>query len=130
MSTLNSRTEAGAKALPSLIPEGFTMAEHKPRARRVAPMHPGTVLADSIEGSGLSMRQVAKAIDMSPNGLNKVLLGKSPVTPETALRLARYLGTDDPEVWLRMQMDFDLWHARAAMKDKLAAIVPIGLPRT
>jgi plasmid maintenance system antidote protein VapI len=41
------------------------------------------------------MRQVARAIDMSPNGLNKVLNGGSPVTSETALRLAGHFGTDD-----------------------------------
>lgn len=126
MSTLNSRTEAGGEPLPSPVPEGVTMAEPKPRTRKVAPIHPGAVLADMIEGAGLSMREVARAIDMSPNGLNKVLNGASPVTPETALLLARYLGTDDPEVWLRMQMAFNLWHARIAMKDKLAAIVPLS----
>lgn len=124
MSTLNSRTEAGGAPSP-VPPEGFTMAEPKLRTRKVAPLHPGAVLADAIEDANISMREVARAIGMSPNGLNKVLNGASPVTPETALRLARYLGTDDPEVWLRMQMDFDLWHARTAMKEKLAAIVPL-----
>jgi len=124
MSTLNSRTEAGE--IPSPVPpEGVMMAEIKPRTRKAAPLHPGTVLADAIEGAGLSMREVARAIDMSPNGLNKVLKATSPITPETALRLARYLGTNDPDIWLRMQADFDLWHARIAMKDKLAAIKPL-----
>jgi addiction module HigA family antidote len=100
------------------------MVEPNP-PRTVAPMHPGKLFADAIEDANISICQAARAIDMAPNALSNVLNGESPVTPEIALRIARYLGSDDPEVWLSMQMDFDLWHARIAMEDRLAAIAPM-----
>lgn len=92
-----------------------------------APTHPGIVIADILDGGRISVRAMAKAIGMSPNGLNKIANGQGPVTPETALRIATYFGTDDAETWLAMQADYDLWHARIAMKDDLKAIEP--LPR-
>ena len=33
------------------------------------------------------------------------------VSPEMAVRLSKAFG-GSPEVWLRMQMNFDLWHAQ------------------
>jgi plasmid maintenance system antidote protein VapI len=50
----------------------------------------------------------------------------SPVTTDTALLLAAYLGTGEKgaELLLGMQMDFDLWDARARMKARLAKIKP------
>jgi plasmid maintenance system antidote protein VapI len=39
-----------------------------------------------------------------------------------ALRVAALLGSE-AEMWLGLQADFDLWHARRALKAKLANIV-------
>ena len=60
---------------------------------------------------------------MSPTGLQKVLSGQSPVMPETALRLGTWLG-NGPELWLNLQQEYDLWHARERMKADLAKIRP------
>jgi addiction module HigA family antidote len=93
--------------------------------RTVAPAHPGVVVADLLEDNGVSMRGAARAIGMSSTGLNKVLLGQSPVTPETALRLAAYFG-NTPELWLDMQRAHDLWNARAAIGKDVEKIKPLG----
>jgi addiction module HigA family antidote len=46
------------------------------------------------------------------------VLGKRAITPDTALRLARYFGTSE-RFWLGLQMDFDLEEARAALAETL-----------
>lgn len=121
MSTSNSRTETrdplpfGAIAMKSLPTEG----------RKVAPPHPGSVIADALQGAGISMRQAAIAVGMTPNGLHKVLAGKTPVTASTALRIEAYLG-GSAEVYLGLQVDFDLWHERERLAAELGAIVPAG----
>lgn len=53
---------------------------------------------------------------MHGGGLNPAayVLGKRSVTPDTALRLARYFGTSE-RFWLGLQMDFDLEAARAEL---------------
>jgi addiction module HigA family antidote len=40
---------------------------------------------------------------------SRVLNGKAAVSPEMAVRLAAAFGTSSPEVWLRMQAQYDLW---------------------
>lgn len=40
------------------------------------------------------------------------------ITPDTALRLARYFGTD-AQSWLNLQMSYDLKIAEAELKEKI-----------
>jgi addiction module HigA family antidote len=49
------------------------------------------------------------------NWLNEVVRGRRGVSADTALRLARLLGTS-AEMWLNLQTDWDLWHAAKAMR--------------
>ena len=124
MSILNNPTKETGGATPPLTGD-FAMASIPSGRRKVAPAHPGVVIADLLEDNGVSMRGAAKAIGLSPTGLNKVLTGKSPVTPETALRLAAYFG-NSPEHWLDIQQAHDLWNAREAIGKDVAKIKKIG----
>ncbi|MEN1729553.1 MAG: HigA family addiction module antitoxin, partial [Pseudomonadota bacterium] len=67
-----------------------------------------------LEPHGLSGRQLAKALSVSPSTLSRVLQGRSGVSPDMALRLSKALGRS-PESWLEMQHRFDLWHARRTL---------------
>jgi addiction module HigA family antidote len=104
--------------------EAEVMASYPARPRKRPPSHPGSIIADALDSVGISMREAARAIGMSPNGLNKVLTGKGPVTPETALRITAYIGAT-PELWLGLQADYDLWHAQERLKSEFAAIKPV-----
>lgn len=97
------------------------------RPRRRAPSHPGEVIADVLEAKRISGRQAASAIGMSPMGLQKVLAGTVPVTPATALRIATWFGSGDDgaELFLKLQMDYDIWHERKRLQADLAKIKPI-----
>ena len=56
-------------------------------------------------------RQLAAKLGVSPSTLNRILQGRSGISPEMALRLSKALGRS-PESWLLMQGNYELWHAR------------------
>jgi addiction module HigA family antidote len=55
--------------------------------------------------------------------MERLVREETPVTTDTALRLARYLGTT-AEFWLKLQARFDLETARQTRNDDIAAIKP------
>jgi addiction module HigA family antidote len=76
------------------------------------PPHPGEFIHDVyMEPFGYSCRFVAKQLDVAASTLNRVLKGKSAISPEMALRLSKSLGRT-PESWLMMQDNYDLWQAK------------------
>lgn len=81
------------------------------------PTHPGEVLIeDFLKPLGMSQYALAKAIGVPQIRVSEIVRGARAVTPDTALRLARYFGTS-PEFWLGMQATHDLEIAR----DKVGA---------
>ncbi|MEY3137228.1 MAG: hypothetical protein RL580_960 [Pseudomonadota bacterium] len=80
------------------------------------PPHPGEFI-DSVylKPHGIAGRELALKLDVSPSTLNRILTGKSGVSPEMSLRLAKCLGRS-PESWLTMQMNYDLWVAKRQVK--------------
>ncbi|MBF0305280.1 MAG: HigA family addiction module antidote protein [Alphaproteobacteria bacterium] len=76
------------------------------------PAHPGEVLLeDFLKPLALSQYALAKAIDVPQIRVSEIVNGKRAVTPDTALRLARYFGTS-AEFWVGMQATWDLETAR------------------
>ncbi len=71
------------------------------------PVHPGEILREEIELLELSGKAFAEALDVPPNRVTAILNGQRGVTADTALRLARYLGTT-PEFWLNLQKKYEL----------------------
>jgi addiction module HigA family antidote len=82
--------------------------ERKKMAKRLKPVHPGEVLReDFLIPAAMSVNQLALALRISTPRLNQIVRGISAVTPNTALRLARYLNTT-PDFWLNLQLQYDL----------------------
>jgi addiction module HigA family antidote len=76
------------------------------------PTHPGEVLReDFLKPLGLSQYALAKAIAVPQMRISDIVRGRRGITPDTALRLARYFGTS-AEFWIGMQTTFDLETAR------------------
>ncbi|MBX9637407.1 MAG: HigA family addiction module antidote protein [Nitrosomonas sp.] len=73
------------------------------------PPHPGEVIKElCLEPLGLSVTDAAKALGVSRKTLSTLLNGRSGISPEMALRLAKAFDTS-PESWLNQQMQYDLW---------------------
>jgi addiction module HigA family antidote len=77
-----------------------------------SPIHPGEVLReDFLKPLGLSQYALAKALDVPQIRVSQIVNARRAITPDTALRLARYFGTS-AEFWLGMQTTYDLETAR------------------
>lgn len=93
------------------------------------PVHPGEMLLrEFLVPMGLTQRDVADAIGVPYQRVNEIVNGRRGITPGTALRLARYLGTS-AEVWLNAQQRWDLWHAVRAEAGALGRIRRVGRRR-
>ena len=92
------------------------------------PPHPGEFITEVyLEPHGISGRQLAVKLDISPSTLSRILNGVSAISPEMALRLSKALGRS-PESWLSMQHAYDLWHAKKHVDLKRVArlkLVPV-----
>ena len=83
-------------------------------ARFLAPIHPGeTLREDVLRPLGISVNQLAKRLAVDATRLNDIVRGRRGISADTALRLARYLGTS-AEFWMGLQADYDLRLARQA----------------
>ena len=77
------------------------------------PTHPGEVLLEEfLKPYGLTQKELAERLKVSYPRINDLVHGRRGVTPDTALRLARYFGTS-PEFWLNLQLAYDLYQAEA-----------------
>ncbi len=75
------------------------------------PPHPGEFIREVyLEPFKVSYRLAAKSLNVSPSTFNRLVIGKSNISPEMALRLSKTFGRS-PESWLTMQDHYDLWQA-------------------
>jgi len=73
------------------------------------PPHPGEFIKEVyLDELGISEREVALKLKVAPSTLNRLIKGKTSLTPEMALRLSITLGRT-PESWLQMQDSYSLW---------------------
>jgi len=82
-------------------------------------LHPGEVLLEEfLKPMGISQNRLAREISVPPRRINEIVLRKRAISPDTALRLARYFGTSE-RFWLGLQVDFDLEAVRDQLSDRL-----------
>lgn len=87
------------------------------------PIHPGEVLReDFLVPLEMSAHALSKALHVPPARVNDIVLERRGVTPDTALRLARYFG-GDAKSWLDLQQAYDLKIAEKEVLKKITAEV-------
>lgn len=80
------------------------------------PPHPGEFIREiCLKPLNLSVTQAAEHLGVSRKALSELLNGKTGVSPEMALRLAKAFGTS-AESWLTQQMHYDLWQVKQKTK--------------
>lgn len=88
-------------------------------AERLPNIHPGEVLLEEfLKPFGISQNRLARDLKVPPRRVNEIVLGKRAVTPDTALRLARYFGTSE-RFWLGLQIDYDLEETQLALGESI-----------
>lgn len=68
---------------------------------------------------------MARELKIPPRRVNEIVLGKRGVSADTALRLARHLGTS-AEFWLGLQADYELDVARDRAEAEIQRDVKVG----
>lgn len=91
-----------------------------PRSRKLLPpIHPGEILReDFMAPLGLTMNKLALALHVPVTRVAEIVHERRGITPDTALRLARYFHTT-PRFWLNLQAAYDLEVAQ----DELASTI-------
>ncbi|MBA3980726.1 MAG: addiction module antidote protein, HigA family [Alcanivorax sp.] len=85
-------------------------------------IHPGEVLMEEFMAPlGISQNRLARAMQVPPRRINEIVHGQRAVTADTALRLARVLGTS-PQFWLGLQADYDLEEAASIDLEALSPL--------
>ena len=83
------------------------------------PVHPGEILFEEfLKPFGLSQNRLALDIRVPARRINEIVLGKRGISPDTALRLAKYFRMS-PQFWLELQMDYELDVAEDKLSEKI-----------
>ena len=83
------------------------------------PPHPGETLREDVLGPlGMSINRLATELGITATRLSEIVNGKRGITADTALRLARYLGTS-ADFWLGLQLEYDLRIARQVKQKEI-----------
>jgi antitoxin HigA-1 len=70
---------------------------------------------------GVSITAAADALGVTRKHISEIVNRRAPVSADMALRLASALGTE-PELWVNMQAQYDLWEAEQKAPPKVRAL--------
>ena len=95
--------------------------------KRLPPIHPGEILRDDfLKAMQITAYALAKVIKVPRSRVKEIVLGHRAISPDTAVRLARYFGTT-PDFWINLQSRYDLEVAERTMRKRIEREVS---PRT
>ena len=97
--------------------------------KKLKPMHPGEVLREEFL---LPLRMpagaLAKACGLPRTRIERIAGEQTGMTADTALRLAKALGTT-AQLWLNLQTDYDVQIARRALGKTLDRVKTVNKPK-
>ena len=94
-------------------------------SRKLAPVHPGEILREEfLTPMELSAYAVAAACGVPRTRIERIAREETPVTADTALRLAKYFGTT-AAFWMNLQAQYDLEVAEDGNAGELKRIKPL-----
>jgi len=80
------------------------------------PSHPGEILKELyVTPLGLTQSDLAALLQVTRVAINEIMNGRRGISPSMALKLADAFQTT-PQLWMNLQMDYELWRAKKAHK--------------
>jgi antitoxin HigA-1 len=106
-----------------------TMTEYTANRPNRAPTHPGAILReDVLPALGIGVTEMAQHLHVTRQQLHRVLAEDAGISPEMAIRVGKLCG-NGPDLWMNMQLAYDLWHAQHKLgRRKIAAIPTLQVP--
>jgi len=93
------------------------------------PTHPGVMLREEfLDPLGITQRDLSNGILVPYQRVNEIINQKRGITPDTALRLAKFFG-NTPGFWMNLQLRFDLYQAQKADNDDIKKIKTLKVDR-
>ena len=87
--------------------------------RDMPPIHPGEILLeDFLKPMGITQYKLAKGIGVPQMRISEIVAGKRSITADTALRFAKFFGTD-AQSWMNLQTQYDLTLTEEKISDVL-----------
>jgi addiction module HigA family antidote len=127
MTLKSSTTTRNGKGKNSVPPVSLVRPVHGWNYQYVT-TSPGEMLAEEfLKPLGLSQNRLAMSIRVPTTRIGEIVRGKRAITPDTALRLARFFD-NSPEFWLNLQQMHDLTKAKLALAKTIEAEVPVYEP--
>ena len=75
---------------------------------KMRPIHPGEILREEfLLPLGMTAHALALELKVPAPRINDIVRERRAITPDTALRLARYFG-NTPQFWMNLQSSYDL----------------------
>jgi addiction module HigA family antidote len=97
-------------------------------AKLLDEIHPGEILLeDFMKPMGISARQLAADIDVSPSRISELVNGQRPITADTALRLGLFFGME-ARFWLNLQSEYDIRVTDRELRAKLSPRIRVYRP--
>lgn len=88
--------------------------------------YPGVVLFEEyLQPMGITKTRFSRDLGISFRRANELLNGKRDFTPDTALQVAKYIGTT-PEFWMNWQVKYDLQRTEKARHSEYEKIEPFS----
>lgn len=88
---------------------------------KMRPIHPGEILREEyLVPLQMTAHALAMALRVPAPRINDIVRERRAVSPDTALRLARYFNTT-PQFWINLQSSFDLKRAENDAGRQIAA---------
>jgi addiction module HigA family antidote len=85
------------------------------------PAHPGEIIQEYMDGLRLTVTGLAAHLKITRANLSRMIHGRTGVSAEMAVRLSQAFGTS-PEVWIRLQANYDLARAMRGRRIKIARL--------
>jgi addiction module HigA family antidote len=93
-------------------------------AKKLPPIHPGEILREEfMKPFALSSNALARALGVTPARINEIVRERRGISADTALRLARFFGTD-VQSWMNLQSHYDIQCAEDAAGRAIRKIIP------
>ena len=89
-------------------------------------IHPGEALNEFLDDYGLSQSQLARELRVPVRRINTIVRRERSITPDTAVRLARYFG-NSANFWLGLQELFDINETEQKLAGELLKIHPVAV---
>ena len=91
-------------------------------------IHPGEILLEEfMKPMGITARQLASDIDVSPSRISDLVNGNRPITADTALRLGLFFSME-PRFWLNLQTEYEMRLAARTLSPQIAPRIRVFQP--